>query len=96
MIAGHRKFNEADKVLLDGLSRAGFKLDGEGICGLFEKYWRRGGLIIDGKVRIKQGQEIERFEETGIRFGEGSFLEADIIVLATGMIFSDSDDGISS
>ena len=45
-------------------------------------------LIIDGKVKIKQGQEIERFEESGIRFKGGSFLEADIVVLATGMVLS--------
>jgi len=45
-------------------------------------------LIIDGKVKIKQGQEIERFEENGIRFKDGSFLEADIVVLATGMTLS--------
>lgn len=43
-------------------------------------------LIIDGKVKIKQGQEIERFEETGIRFVDGSFTEAEAIVLATGMV----------
>ena len=42
-------------------------------------------LIIDGKVKIKQGQRIERFEETGVRFKDGSLLEADIVVLATGM-----------
>jgi NAD(P)H-nitrite reductase large subunit len=42
-------------------------------------------LIIDGKVKIKQGQEIERFKEAGVRFQDGSFLEADIVVLATGM-----------
>jgi hypothetical protein len=49
-------------------------------------------LIIDGKVKIKQGQGIERFEETGIRFKDGSFLEANIVVLATGMISSDLAD----
>ena len=53
-------------------------------------------LIIDGKVKIKQGQEIERFEETGIRFEDGSFLEADIVVLATGMISSSVLDVIIS
>jgi len=94
LVAQHRMLNEADKELLVGLTRAGFKLDGEGTGGLFEKYWRDGGgyyidvgcsqLIIDGKVKIKQGQEIERFEEGGIRFKDGSFLEADIVVLATG------------
>lgn len=41
-------------------------------------------LIIDGKVKIKQGQEVERFEENGVRFKDGSFLPAGIVVLATG------------
>lgn len=113
LIHQHKMVNEADKELLDGLTRAGFKLDGEGTGGLFVKYQTRGGvrpltllqslsflttfvkgyyidvgcsqLIIDGKVKIKQGQEIERFENTGIRFADGSFLEADVVVLATGM-----------
>lgn len=44
MIAQHRMINEVDKELLDGLTRAGFKLDGEGTGGLFYKYWRYGGV----------------------------------------------------
>jgi len=44
-------------------------------------------LIIDGKVKIKQGQEIERFEKTSVRFKDGSFLEADVVVLATGTLY---------
>lgn len=44
-------------------------------------------LIIDGKVKIKQGQEIERFEKTAVRFKDGSFLEVDVVVLATGMLY---------
>ena len=41
-------------------------------------------MIIDGKVKVKQGQGIQRIEETGIRFVDGSFVEADVIVVATG------------
>jgi len=44
LVAQHRMLNEADKELLVGLGRAGFKLDGEGTGGLFEKYWRHGGV----------------------------------------------------
>ena len=40
-------------------------------------------LIIDGKVKVKVA-EIELITETGIRFTDGSEIEADIIVLATG------------
>jgi len=124
MIQQHKVVTEADKELLDGLTRAGFKLNGEGTSGLFVKYWCNSGvrrptfgfsmslslskltflsfppcvkgyyvdvgcsqLIIDGKVKIKQGQEIEHFEKTGVRFKDGSFLEADVVVLATGMLY---------
>jgi hypothetical protein len=44
MIHQHKMVNEADKELLDGLARAGFKVDGEGTGGLFAKYRMRGGV----------------------------------------------------
>ncbi len=47
-------------------------------------------MIIDGKVKIKQGQEVQQFEENGIRFEDGSFLEADVVVLATGALTASS------
>ncbi|MBA2415676.1 MAG: NAD(P)/FAD-dependent oxidoreductase [Geodermatophilaceae bacterium] len=86
---------ELDKDLLAGLERAGFKIDyGEDGSGLFMKYLRRGGgyyidvgasqLIADGKIKIKQGVEIERFTSTGVEFTDGTELPADIVVLATG------------
>jgi len=61
--------NAHDAKTLDGLTKAGFKLDqGPDDAGLFMKYFQRGGgyyidvgasqLIIDGKIKIKQGQEI--------------------------------------
>jgi len=93
-VAVHAAVNEEDKDIIDGLERAGFKIKGKGGPGMYYMYLRNGGgyyidvgcssLIIDGKVKIKQGQEIQRFEENGIRFGDGSFLEADVVVLATG------------
>lgn len=46
MTAQHKAINEADKELLDGLTRAGFKLDDEGTGGLFYKYWRDGGVCL--------------------------------------------------
>lgn len=58
------------------------------------KYFRDGGgyyldvgcsqLIADGKIKVKQGQEIVRVHENGLEFADGDFKEADIIVLATG------------
>lgn len=84
-----------DKPLLDGLAEAGFKLDnGPSGSGLFFKYFQRGGgyyidvgasqLIADKKIKVKQGQEIAEVFARGLRFADGSELEADEIVFATG------------
>ena len=58
------------------------------------KYFQRGGgyyidvgasqLIIDGKIKMKQGQEIAEVKPHGLLFADGSELEADEIVFATG------------
>lgn len=86
---------ESDKDILDGLARAGFQVDrGPDGAGLFFKYFQRGGgyyidvgacqLIADGKIKVKQGQEIDEVLPRGLRFADGTELEADEIVLATG------------
>lgn len=86
---------EADKEILEGLERVGFKVDrGPDGAGLFIKYFQRGGgyyidvgaskLIAEGKIKVKQGQEIDEVLPNGIRFADGTELEADEIVLATG------------
>lgn len=90
-----KKQGEHDKDLLDGLRAAGFALDnGPMEAGLSVKYYQRGGgyyidvgasqLIIDGKIKVKQGQEIARILPNGIEFADGTKLEADEIVFATG------------
>ncbi|CAG8262893.1 unnamed protein product [Penicillium olsonii] len=87
--------NQNDAKILEGLDKAGFKVDkGPMDAGLFFKYFQRGGgyyidvgasqLIIDGKVKVKQGQEISEILPNGLRFADGSELEADEIVFATG------------
>jgi hypothetical protein len=69
--------NEKDKDVLAGLEKAGFKLDqGPDGTGLFMKYFQRGGgyyidvgasqLIVDGKIKIKQGQEINQILANGV------------------------------
>lgn len=86
---------EDDEELLAGLEGAGFKVDyGYEGSGLFMKYLINGGgyyidvgcsqMITDGKIKIKQGKEIAKIVEDGIVFQDGSKLEADVIVLATG------------
>ncbi|KAK5999238.1 putative indole-3-pyruvate monooxygenase YUCCA1-like protein [Cladobotryum mycophilum] len=84
-----------DKDMLEGLAKAGFNVDqGPDGAGLFFCYFQRGGgyyidvgaakLIADGRVKVKQGQEIDQVLPHGLRFADGSELEADEIVLATG------------
>jgi cation diffusion facilitator CzcD-associated flavoprotein CzcO len=87
--------NEFDRETLDGLRKAGFGLDsGPNDAGLLMKYYQRGGgyyidvgasqLIIDGKIKVKQGQEISQILPNGIEFADGTQLPADEIVFATG------------
>lgn len=87
--------NQVDAELHQGLEKVGFKVDhGPDAGGIFLKYYQRGGgyyidvgasqLIIDGKIKIKQGQEITQILPQGIEFADGSALEADEIVFATG------------
>lgn len=84
-----------DAETLKGLEKAGFKLDmGPDNAGLMIKYFERGGgyyinvgasqLIIDGKIKVKQGQEITEVLPHGLKFADGTELEADEIVFATG------------
>jgi len=40
--------------------------------------------IINGDIKIKNGSAIECFTENGLRFVDGTELQADIIVFATG------------
>lgn len=84
-----------DKDMLEGLAKAGFKVDnGPDGSGVFFKYFQRGGgyyidvgaskLIIDGKIKVKQGQEIAEILPHGLRLSDNSELQADEIVLGTG------------
>lgn len=41
-------------------------------------------MIADGKIKIKSDSELDRITESGALFKDGSRLEADVIILATG------------
>ena len=86
---------ELDKELLDGLARVGFKLDfGEAGTGWQFKYLTRGGgyyfnvgcsnLIVEGKIGLRQFDDIESFIADGARMRDGTTIAADLIVLSTG------------
>jgi len=90
-----RQMAEDDKDLLDGLRKVGFLLDnGEDDTGYFLKLLRyqagyylnvgASDLIVEGKIKLKAGVEIERLTAKTVVFSDGSQLEADIILLATG------------
>jgi len=89
------KAKALDQPLLDGLARAGFRLDfGPDGAGWQFKYLERGGgyyfnvgcsdLIVDGRIGLVQFADIDRITATGARLRDGSDLAADLIVLATG------------
>ncbi|KAF9222598.1 FAD/NAD(P)-binding domain-containing protein [Gyrodon lividus] len=84
-----------DKKLYDGLARAGFKTNlgpyDAGIVPLvfgrsggYHLNTRTGKHIINGDIKLKQGSSIECFTEKGVKFVDGTELEADIVVFATG------------
>ncbi len=93
-IPAYAAMKERDKEFYEGLEKAGFWLDwGDDDSGLFMKYLRRGSgyyidigasqLIIDGEIKLKRGQVVE-VDETGVILDDGSHLDADVIVYATG------------
>ncbi|KAJ7168902.1 hypothetical protein C8R46DRAFT_1163015 [Mycena filopes] len=97
------KIAEDDKELLDGLRGCGFKLNmGTMDSGFALSAWDRAGgyyldvgasqMIIDGKIKLKNGSLITEFTETGLRFEDGSELAADVVVFATGL--GDARNGV--
>jgi putative flavoprotein involved in K+ transport len=88
------QMRERDAEFYAGLEKAGFELDwGDDGSGLFMKYLRRGSgyyidvgasqLIIDGEVKLVKGQ-VDHFEEDAVVLADGTRLEADLVVMATG------------
>lgn len=95
-VYGTKRISAADSDLLSGLTAAGFKLNfGIDNAGISRLYYTRGGgyyidvgcskLIIDRKIKVKQSPEgISGFTHNALVLKDGSELEADIVVLATG------------
>ena len=42
---------------------------------------------MDGKIKLKSGPQIEKFTEGGIKFDDGTELEADVVIFATGYVY---------
>ncbi|WP_433875428.1 NAD(P)/FAD-dependent oxidoreductase [Sinomonas atrocyanea] len=88
------EIRERDKEFYAGLEQAGFQLDfGDDGSGLFLKYLRRGSgyyidigaseLIAKGAIRLANGQ-VSHLEENAVVLDDGTRLEADAVVYATG------------
>jgi len=45
-------------------------------------------LIIDGKIKLKSDGPVKKFTPTGLLFEDGSTLDADVIIFATGFVSS--------
>ena len=86
---------QMDDTLLSGLRAAGFQLDfGEDGSGFLMKYHRTGGgyyinvgcsdLIVAGKIKVKHGAEIAGLDRRTVRFTDGTAMDTDMIVVATG------------
>jgi putative flavoprotein involved in K+ transport len=93
-IPAYEEMKKRDADFYAGLEKAGFWLDwGDDGSGLFMKYLRRGSgyyidvgasqLIIDGEIKLKRGQVVQ-VDETGVILDDGTHLDADLIVYATG------------
>ncbi|KAF8505013.1 FAD/NAD-P-binding domain-containing protein [Gautieria morchelliformis] len=84
------------KEMLDGLLKAGLNVNQgrEGAGQALLVFERLGGiswldlgtadLIIKGAIKIKQGTEPDYFTDNGLVFKDGSSLDADLVVFATG------------
>ncbi|KAJ3922229.1 FAD/NAD-P-binding domain-containing protein [Lentinula edodes] len=86
---------EITQSMQDGLKKAGMQVNlGPGGAGnfilvfnRFGGYWLDVGaaeLIISGKIKIKQGVEPERLTKYSMIFNDGSSVQADAIIFATG------------
>ncbi|MGL6181424.1 MAG: NAD(P)/FAD-dependent oxidoreductase [Aestuariivirga sp.] len=91
----YEQMKKKDAGFYKRLEKAGFMLDwGEDGSGLFMKYLRRGSgyyidvgaseLVCDGKIKLKSGVSVKEIRPHSIVFSDGSELEADLIIYATG------------
>ncbi|MDB5834444.1 MAG: FAD-dependent oxidoreductase [Caballeronia sp.] len=91
----YNAIRERDAEFYDRLEKRGFMLDfGDDDSGLFMKYLRRGSgyyidvgasdLVADGKIKLKSGVDVVELKEHSVVLSDGSELEADLVVYATG------------
>lgn len=90
-----RQMADDDRELLNGLRDVGFLLDnGDDDTGFFMKLLRSlsgyyinvgaSDLIIEKKIKLKSGVSLERMDADHAYFSDGSSLQTDMVVMATG------------
>jgi putative flavoprotein involved in K+ transport len=90
----YQQIAEKDRDFYDRLEKAGFQHDfGDDGSGLFMKYLRRGSgyyidvgaseLVADGSIHLVGGQ-VDHLTENAVVLSDGTDLEADLVVYATG------------
>ncbi|TCD65649.1 hypothetical protein EIP91_002417 [Steccherinum ochraceum] len=88
---------DQDREMFEKLRKGGLKLyqgpeNGGQFMMVFERsggYWAdRGGadLIASGQIKVKQGTEPVAFTKNTLKFADGSELETDTVVFATGFV----------
>lgn len=88
---------ERDSELLERLRNVGMRIDmGEDGAGYLMKFFRYGGgyyinvgcseLIADGNINVLQSEDVECLIREGIRLTDGTVLQFDAVVLATGYL----------
>jgi len=91
----YEEMKERNAAFYDRLEKAGFLLDfGADGSGLFMKYLRRGSgfyidvgtseLVANGDIKLKSGVTIKQIKPKGVVLTDGTELDADLIVYATG------------
>jgi cation diffusion facilitator CzcD-associated flavoprotein CzcO len=45
-------------------------------------------MIVDGRIKLKSRTEPKTFTKTGLKLTDGSELDADVVVFATGLVLS--------
>ncbi len=91
----YAEIQKYDADFYERLGKAGFVLDfGEDDSGTYIKYLRRGSgyyidvgaseLVANGEIKLKNTSGIKEITENSVIFDDGSELETDLIVYATG------------
>ncbi|MEM7344886.1 MAG: NAD(P)-binding domain-containing protein [Chloroflexota bacterium] len=91
----YEEMARVDAEFYERLEKAGFLLDwGDDGSGLFMKYLRRGSgyyidvgaseLVASGDIKLQSGTNITEIKENSVVLENGTELEADLIVYATG------------